>query len=71
MDLSFLRSLRISSGITVSTLKETTLCDVEGGDFAQATELSRSEDPALSEPRNDSIALHLLVFSAQMFTLTR
>lgn len=53
MDLSFLRSLAIASRIAVSALKEATLGDIKGRNSFQATELSRSQDLALSLLRNN------------------
>jgi hypothetical protein len=41
--------MTISSGITVGTLKDTSIGDVKGRDSLQATELGRSEHPSFSE----------------------
>jgi hypothetical protein len=58
LDFSCLRGLTISAGITVRTTKETSICDVKGGDSPEAAEPGRRKDFSFSKGRNDSEILH-------------
>ena len=57
IDLSCLRGLAISPGVTVSTLKKTATGDIESGNSFEATEMGRSEDPSSPQFWNNFMIL--------------
>lgn len=61
----FFRSLTVSRGITVSTLKKTSMGNVEGGDSFETTEMGRSKNFSFPEFWNNLIDLHSIRFVVQ------
>jgi hypothetical protein len=49
LNLSFLRGLAISSGVTVSALEDTAIGDIEGGDSLETTKIGWSEYPSFPQ----------------------